>query len=62
MPQTCRANSMTAICMPRQMPRYGTSFSAGVAGRLDLPLDAAAAEAARHEDAVGPGEPLLQVV
>ena len=26
-PTTWRANSMTAICMPRQMPRYGTSCS-----------------------------------
>jgi hypothetical protein len=26
-PQTLRANSMTAICMPRQMPKYGMPFS-----------------------------------
>jgi hypothetical protein len=26
-PSTLRANSMTATCMPRQMPRYGTLFS-----------------------------------
>ena len=26
-PQTLRANSITATCMPRQMPRYGMRFS-----------------------------------
>lgn len=26
-PTTLRANSMTAICIPRQMPKYGISFS-----------------------------------
>ena len=26
-PRTDRANSMTAICSPKQMPRYGTLFS-----------------------------------
>ena len=26
-PHTLRANSMHAVCMPRQMPKYGTFFS-----------------------------------
>ena len=47
-----RANSITAICMPRQMPKNGTLLLARVADGVDLPLDAAAAEAGRHQDAV----------
>ena len=61
MPQTWRAYSITAICMPRQMPRKGTPLLAGVAGRGDLALDAAAAEAARHQDAVGLAQQALEV-
>src|SRR3982750_824274 len=35
MPATCRANSETAICIPRQMPRYGTPRSrANLAARI----------------------------
>ena len=52
MPATWRANSATAICMPRQMPRYGTLVLARAAGGADLALDAADAEAAGDQDAV----------
>ena len=31
-PTTCRANSETATCMPRQMPRYGTRRSRAARG------------------------------
>ena len=53
-PQTWRANSMTAICMPRQMPRNGMPRSRAKRVARDLALDAAAAEAAGHQDAVAP--------
>ena len=53
MSATWRANSHTAICMPRQTPRYGILLLAGDARGADLALDAAAAEAAGDEDAVG---------
>ena len=46
-PHTWRANSMTAHCMPRQMPKNGTPLLARVAHRRDLALDPAVAEAAR---------------
>ena len=48
----CRAASMTAICMPKQMPKYGTLPLARETRRLDLALGAALAEAAGHEDRV----------
>src|SRR4051794_28333575 len=51
MSTTCRANSDTATCIPRQMPRNGTSWSREVR-RADLALHAAHAEAARNQDAV----------
>ena len=51
-PTTCRANSETATCMPRQMPRYGIAVLARDAAGEDLPLPAARAEAARDEHAV----------
>ena len=51
-PTTCRANSETATCMPRQMPRYGIRRSRATLAGEDLPLPAARAEAARHEHAV----------
>ena len=53
MPATWRANSPTAICMPRQMPRYGISLLARDLRGADLALDAAPAEAAGDQDAVG---------
>ena len=53
MPATWRANSQTAICMPRQIPRYGIRSLARDLRGADLALDAAAAEAAGDEDAVG---------
>ena len=48
-----RAASMTAICMPKQMPKYGTCRSRKT-HRLDLAFGAALAEAARHQDRVHP--------
>ena len=52
MPQRFRAASITAICMPKQMPKYGTCRSrANCAARI-FALGAALAEAARHQDAV----------
>ena len=53
MPQTLRANSATAHCMPRHTPRNGTLRSRQYRIGLDLALDAALAEAAGHDDAVG---------
>ncbi len=32
---------MTAVCIPRQIPKYGIPFFAGKLDRLDLPLDPA---------------------
>src|SRR5689334_6706604 len=58
-PATWRANSQTAICMPRQMPRYGICPSRATRA-ADLALDAATAEAAGHEDAVGLAEDPLR--
>ena len=52
MPQTWRANSETATCMPRQMPRYGIALLARDLAGEDLALPAAGAEAAGHEHAV----------
>ena len=54
MPPTLRANSTTAICIPRQMPRNGIPVLAGDPRGLDLALDPALAEAARDQDPVGP--------
>ena len=51
-PSTLRANSMTAHCMPRQMPKKGIPAGPREADGLDLTLDAAHAEAARHQDAI----------
>ena len=47
---------MTASCMPKQMPRYGSVVLARVADRLDLALEAALAEAAGNQDGVHVGE------
>ena len=52
MPQRLRAASMTAICMPKQMPKYGTWRSRANCAALDLSFGAALAEAARHQNAV----------
>ncbi len=52
MSHTLRANSTTAHCMPRQMPRNGRARLAGVAHRRDLALDRPRAEATGNEDAV----------
>ena len=52
MPHRLRAASTTAICMPKQMPKYGTLALARELGGADLSLGAALAEAARHQDAV----------
>ena len=35
--RTWRANSMTAICIPRQRPRYGTPFSRAYCAARILP-------------------------
>ncbi len=48
-----RANSTTAICIPRQIPRYGNRPFARHPRRRDLALDPALAEAARDQDPVG---------
>ena len=37
MPQTWRANSTTAICIPRQMPRKGIPFSRAIRAASILP-------------------------
>ena len=55
-PSTLRANSATAHCMPRQMPKKGMPRLAGEADGVDLALDAPLAEPARHEDAVHAGQ------
>ena len=52
MPAVFRAASMQAICMPKQMPKYGTSLSAREPRRLDFSGRTALAEAARHQNAV----------
>ena len=54
MPATCRANSETATCMPRQMSEVRDLALAGDPAGEDLPLPPARAEAARDEDAVRP--------
>ena len=51
-PAVFRAPSMQAICMPRQMPKNGTSRSRAKRTRGDLALAAALAEPAGDEDAV----------
>ena len=55
-PTTLRANSITAHCMPRQMPKNGMPPFAGEANRLDLAFDAAFAETAGHQNAVEAGQ------
>ncbi len=55
MPATARANSTTAICMPRQMPEVRDRAFAGDPRRLNLALDPALAETAGNEDPVGAG-------
>ena len=59
MPATLRAYSMTMHCRPRQMPRVGTWLLAGPLQGAELALDAADAEAARHEHGVDAAERLL---
>ena len=59
MPQTLRAYSMTAHCMPRQIPKNGT-FVSREADRLQLAFDAAPAETGSHEDRVRVGERLRE--
>ena len=51
-PSTCRANSITAICIPRQMPRIGHAVLPGVPDGGDFALHAPVAEAAGHQNAV----------
>ena len=53
MPTTWRAKSTTASCIPRQMPRNGICALARDPRGVDLALDAAHAEAAGDQDAVG---------
>ncbi len=50
-PRTCRANSMTAALEAKAQAKVWHAMLAGVAGGEHLALDAAMAEAARHEDA-----------
>ena len=52
MPARLRAASITAICMPKQMPKNGTLFSRAKRTASILPWRAALAEAAGHQDAV----------
>ena len=54
-PSRSRAISMTAHCIPRQIPRNGTPL-ARVADRRDLPLDSAHAKPSRNQDPVDPRE------
>ena len=54
MPATWRANSTTAICIPRQMPEVRDPVLARDPRGLDLALDPALAEAAGDQDPVGP--------
>ena len=51
-PASERQASITAICMPKQMPKYGTLRSRANFGGEDLALRAARAEAARHQNAM----------
>ena len=51
---TWRAYSITATCMPRQMPRNGTSCSRANCAAMILPSMPRHAEAARNQDAVVP--------
>ena len=53
-PQTLRANSTHASCMPKQMPRNGILRLARILDRAQLAFDAARAEARRDQDAVEP--------
>ena len=52
MPAVFRAASMQAICMPKQMPKYGTPLRRANLRGLDLAGRAALAETAGHQDAV----------
>ena len=61
-PARLRAASITAICMPKQMPKNGTLRSRAKRAAVDLALGAALAEAARHQDAVHVLELLDRVV
>src|ERR1700712_5585779 len=51
-PTTWRANSDTATCMPRQMPRDGVRVSRAARAGGGFPSPARGAEAAGHEHAV----------
>ncbi len=51
LPARLRVASITAICMPKQMPKYALC-AAREARRVDLAFRAAPAEAARHQDAM----------
>ena len=55
-PATLRAYSMTAVCRPEADAEERDLLLAGVADRPHHALDAAPAEAARHEDRVGAEE------
>ena len=53
MPATFRAASITAICMPRQMPEVGhAAFAREGCGGLDLAFGPALAKAAGHQNGV----------
>ncbi len=51
-PTRLRTASIAAICMPKQMPKYGIAVHPRKLGGGDHPFGAAHAEAARHQDAV----------
>jgi hypothetical protein len=61
MPARLRAASITAICMPKQMPKTAPCARARTR-RADLALGAALAEAAGHQDAVDVFEEAARVV
>ena len=55
MPSTSRANSMTASCMPKQMPEYGILFRA-YAIAASFAVHAALAESAGNQNRVDIGQ------
>ncbi len=56
-PQTLRANSMTMVCMPRQMPKYGNLLLAREPDGVDHALYTAFTESAGNQNTVEALEP-----
>lgn len=52
-PRTLRANSITAVCIPRQTPRYGNILFAGILWFKNFPFNTSITKSSGNQDTIG---------